>query len=136
MKRIIIFLLVSLLVLSFTGSLFAKDESTADLSVLDVVGDVLWVRPIGLVQTAFGATSFVTCAAVTEGPEGRSFSFGGREPYGGTEIRLLSMDILQSGNLSGNMEYWAMIKFESAPKPDIRRACFNFSADGQSCVDV
>jgi hypothetical protein len=65
MKRTIIFLMVSFLVLSFTGALFAKDESTADLSVPEIVGDVLWVRPIGLVQTAFGAMSFVISLPVT-----------------------------------------------------------------------
>jgi hypothetical protein len=65
MKRTIIFLMVSFLVLSFTGAPFAKDESTADLSVPEIVGDVLWVRPIGLVQTAFGAMSFVISLPVT-----------------------------------------------------------------------
>jgi hypothetical protein len=65
MKRTIIFLMVSFLVLSFTGALFAKDESMADLSVPEIVGDVLWVRPIGLVQTAFGAMSFVISLPVT-----------------------------------------------------------------------
>ena len=65
MKRMIIFLMVSLLVLSFTGTLFAKDESTADLSVPEIVGDVLWVRPLGFLQTALGATFFVISLPVT-----------------------------------------------------------------------
>jgi hypothetical protein len=65
MKRIMIFLIVSFLMLSFTGPLFAKDESTADLSVPEVVLDVLWVRPIGLVQTALGAPFFVISLPVT-----------------------------------------------------------------------
>jgi hypothetical protein len=65
MKRMIIFLMVSLLVLSFNGLLFAKDESTADLSVPEIVGDVLWVRPIGLLQTALGAPFFVISLPVT-----------------------------------------------------------------------
>ena len=77
-----------------------------------------------------------SCATVTEGPEGRSFSFGKKEPYRGTEFRLLSIDIPQSGNLSANVEYWAMINFEADPQPDIRRVCFNFSGASQSCVDV
>jgi hypothetical protein len=65
MKRIIIFLTVSLLVLSFTGPLFAKDESTADLSVPEVVLDVLWVRPQGFMQIPLGAAAFVISLPVT-----------------------------------------------------------------------
>jgi hypothetical protein len=74
-------------------------------------------------------------ATITEGPEGASFSFGGKQPSG-VEFRLLSMDIPQSGNLSASVEYWTTINFEADPKPEIRRACFNFSGDSQSCVDV
>jgi hypothetical protein len=77
-----------------------------------------------------------SCATVTEGPEGTTLSLGRKEPSGGGEFKLLSMDIPQSGNLSANVEYWATIKFEADPKPEIRRACFRFSGGGQSCVEV
>jgi len=81
-----------------------------------------------------------SCATVTEGP-GRPSIFPGRGSVSSRdgsrgELRLLSMDIPQSGNLSANVEYWATINFEADPKTEIHRACFNFSGDGQSCVDV
>ena len=77
-----------------------------------------------------------SCATITEGPEGTHLSLGKKEPSSGGELRLLSVDVPQSGNLSANVEYWTTINFEADPRPEIRRACFNFSGDGQSCVDV
>ena len=84
-----------------------------------------------------------SCATITEGPEGPSFSLGRQNIYSGRgnissrgELRLLSVDVPQVGDLSANVEYWATINFEADPKPEIRRACFNFSGGGQSCVDV
>jgi hypothetical protein len=46
------------------------------------------------------------------------------------------MDVPQSGNLLANVEYWTTINFVADREPKILRACFNFSGDGQSCVDV
>ena len=80
--------------------------------------------------------SISSCATVLIGPEGTSLSLGRKEPSSRGELRLLSMDIPQSGNLSAKVEYWTTIDFEADPKPEISRACFNFSGDGQSCVDV
>jgi hypothetical protein len=77
-----------------------------------------------------------SCATITEGPEGTHLSLGRKEPSRGDELRLLSVDVPQTGNFSSNVEYWATIHFEADPKPEISRACFNFSGDGQSCVDV
>jgi hypothetical protein len=54
----------------------------------------------------------------------------------GDHLKLLSMDIPLTGNPSADVEYWATIKFDAGFKPEIRRACFNFSGDRQSCVDV
>jgi len=76
-------------------------------------------------------------ATITEGQEfslpfGKDQSFN---PYS-HGVRLLSMDVPQSWDLSANVEYWTSIKFEADLKPEIRRACFNFSGGGQSCVDV
>jgi hypothetical protein len=65
MKRMIIFLMVSFFVFSFNGLLFAKDDSSGDLSPPEVVGDVLWVRPLGFVHIALGATAFVLSLPVT-----------------------------------------------------------------------
>ncbi len=77
-----------------------------------------------------------SCGGITEVPEGPSFSFGRKEPSISDEVRLLSVDVPQSGNLSANIEYWATINFEGGPQAEILRACFNFSGDGQSCVDI
>jgi len=59
-----------------------------------------------------------------------------KPPPIGDQLKLLSIDIPQTWNLSVDVEYWATIKFETGFKPEIRRACFNFSGGGQSCVDV
>jgi hypothetical protein len=77
-----------------------------------------------------------SCATIKEGPEGATFSLGKKELNSEREFRLLSIDIPLTGNPSADAEYWATINFEADPKPKIQRACFNFSGDGQSCVDV
>ena len=65
MKRMIIVLMVSFFVFSFNGLLFAKDDSSGDLSTAEVVGDVLWVRPLGFMHIVLGATAFVVSLPVT-----------------------------------------------------------------------
>jgi len=65
MKRMITFLIISFFVLSFNGVLFAEDEMRADLSTPEVVGDILWVRPLGFMHIALGATAFVVSLPVT-----------------------------------------------------------------------
>jgi hypothetical protein len=61
----IIFSIISFLMLSFNGPLFAKDDSSRDLSTAEVVGDVLWVRPLGFMNTALGTMAFVISLPVT-----------------------------------------------------------------------
>ena len=65
MKRMITFLMVSFFVLSFNGSVFAEDEPTGDLSTPEVVGDVLWVRPLGFMNIGLGALFYVVSLPVT-----------------------------------------------------------------------
>jgi len=65
MRRMITLLIVFSLVFSFNGLLFAKDDSSGDLSTPEVVGDVLWVRPLGIAHIALGATAFVISLPVT-----------------------------------------------------------------------
>jgi hypothetical protein len=77
-----------------------------------------------------------SCANITEGPEGTPFLLERKQPSNQGELRLISVDVLQSGSLSANVEYWTTINFEADHKPEISRACFNFSGDVQSCVDV
>ena len=74
-------------------------------------------------------------ATITEGQQGyfnRDFM---KQPSRGI-LKLISMDIPQSWNLSADVEYWATIKFDADFKPEIHRACFNFLGGSQSCVDV
>jgi hypothetical protein len=65
MKKMIIFLMVFFFVFSYNGLLFAKDDSSGVLSPPEVVGDVLWVRPLGFMHLALGATAFVLSLPVT-----------------------------------------------------------------------
>jgi hypothetical protein len=75
-------------------------------------------------------------ATITEG-QGIDFSsIFRKETSSGAELKLLSMDIPQSWKLSTNIKYWATVNFKADVKPEIRRACFNFSGGSQSCVDV
>jgi hypothetical protein len=66
MKRMIMMLLVSFFVLSFNASVFAKDEPAGDLSTPEVVGDLLWVRPLGIMQLGLGAMFYVISLPVTK----------------------------------------------------------------------
>ena len=75
-------------------------------------------------------------AAITEGLEGYFDRKTGQEAPGVVELKLLSMEIPQSWNLSADIEYWATIKFQTDRNPKIQRACFNFSGRSESCVDV
>jgi uncharacterized membrane protein len=65
MKRMIIFLMVSFFVLSFSGPLFADDNSLGKPSVGDVLGDVLVIRPVGFIEIAFNSLFFVFSLPVT-----------------------------------------------------------------------
>ena len=57
--------MVSFLMLSFNGPLFAKDNSSGDPSTAEVLGDLLWVRPLGFMGTILGATAFLISLPVT-----------------------------------------------------------------------
>ncbi len=65
MKRMMTVSTILLFVFVFNGLLFAQDNSSGDLSTPEVVGDLLWVRPLGVMQIAMGATAFVISLPVT-----------------------------------------------------------------------
>ena len=75
-------------------------------------------------------SSWVTVSPGWELPIG-----GGTKPIG-DQLILVSMDIPLTWTPSADVEYWATVKFDTGFKPEIRRACFNLSGAGQSCVDV
>jgi len=65
MKRLIIVLAISISLLSSTTLAFAKDDSFEDPSKCDVAGDILWIRPLGVIQTGLGAVVYVISLPVT-----------------------------------------------------------------------
>ena len=65
MKKILVFLVASFLVLCFNTFAFATDEPSGDLSVPEVVGDLLWVRPLGFVHVGLGSIFYVVSLPVT-----------------------------------------------------------------------
>ena len=65
MKRIIILLIISFFVLSFNLLVFAEDNSSKDPSIGEVLGDILWIRPMGVIGIVMGATAYVISLPVT-----------------------------------------------------------------------
>ncbi len=65
MKAIIGILLVSFLVLSFSGVLFADDNGFEKPSVGDILGDVLVIRPLGFIEIAINSFFFVISLPAT-----------------------------------------------------------------------
>jgi len=59
-----------------------------------------------------------------------------KQPLGAGEMRLLSIDVPQGGNVSANVEYWVTLNFAAAGNPQISKACFKFLGDNLDCVDV
>ena len=64
MKRIITLLLLSLFVFSSSPFVLAADKSSANPSAKDIVEDVLWIRPLGLIRVVFEAAAFVVALPV------------------------------------------------------------------------
>jgi len=65
MKRMMILLMVAFFVLSFNAYAFANDEPSGDLSTPEVVGELLWVRPIGFLRVGLGAIFYAISLPVT-----------------------------------------------------------------------
>jgi len=58
------------------------------------------------------------------------------EPLAPGEVRLLGINIPESGGLITNLRYVANINFEADGRPEITRACFSWSGDGPYCFKV
>jgi len=65
MKGMSIFLMVFLFALSSNAFVFAQDELAGDLSTPEVVGDLLWVRPLGAMHVGLGAIFYAISLPVT-----------------------------------------------------------------------
>jgi hypothetical protein len=65
MKRVIIVLMISFLILSFSTLVLAEDSSSRDPSIGEILGDVLWIRPLGAIGLVIGATAYVISLPVT-----------------------------------------------------------------------
>ncbi len=65
MKKTVIFLTLFFLMISSGAVLFAEDQTAGDLTTPEVVGDLLWVRPLGAVQVGLGAIAYVVSLPVT-----------------------------------------------------------------------
>jgi hypothetical protein len=65
MKRMVTVLMVSFFMLSLNAFVFATDEPAGDLSTPEVVGDLLWVRPLGCLHVGLGVMFYVISLPVT-----------------------------------------------------------------------
>jgi len=52
------------------------------------------------------------------------------------ELRLLSLEVPEHGNLQSGVEYRININFKADGKPEIRRVCMTYSGDGPYCAAV
>jgi hypothetical protein len=59
-----------------------------------------------------------------------------KQPLGEGEMRLLSMDVAERGEVQAYVEHWVTINFVAAGNPKISTACFQFLGDSLECVDV
>jgi hypothetical protein len=91
MKKIVCFLLIPLIVFSFSSFIFASDYYPENPSAGDVVGDILILRPVGLIGTVIEAVAFVVSLPVTLSlsRDEEAYDFLIRDPYAFTFRRPL-----------------------------------------------
>jgi len=65
MKRVIMLLIIPFFVFFFNASVFAQANPSQTPSVGDIVGDVLWIRPLGCIDTTLRGIAFVVSLPVT-----------------------------------------------------------------------
>jgi hypothetical protein len=86
-------------------------------------------REMKRVLTSF-LTGFVllvaifSCATVPKGPLGPG------------EMRLLSLDVPDNGNLKTGIAYQLTIRFEADGRPETRRICFTWDGEGLRCIPI
>jgi hypothetical protein len=65
-----------------------------------------------------------SCATVPEGPLGPG------------EIRLLSLDVPENGNLKVSIAYQVTVKFRADGRPEVRRICFTWDGGDPRCIPI
>ena len=65
MKRMISLLIIPFFVLSFSTFSLGNDDSSEPPSIGDVAGDILVIRPLGLIGVTLGAAAFFISFPVT-----------------------------------------------------------------------
>ncbi len=58
------------------------------------------------------------------------------KPIAPGEVRLLGINIGESGDIRRNLQYPVDISFEADGRPEIKRACFSWSGEGPYCFKV
>jgi len=83
MKKFVVLLIIILLGLSISVPIFAEDQSPPGPSAIDIVGDLLWIRPFGFVrfvlETAAFGISFPITAPLKKVDEASQFLI--KDPY-------------------------------------------------------
>jgi hypothetical protein len=85
----------------------------------------------GLVRTLIRSLVLSLCLL----PIVASCSTVPRKPLAPGDMRLLSVDVPQSGSLSANVEYFVTIDFEANGNPEIRRACC-YAGGRRECFNI
>jgi hypothetical protein len=89
-----------------------------------------WVRFLAMRSTLIavlvgcGFLLLSSCASVPTGPLAEG------------EVRLLSMEVPGSNVIRIGIPFMVNVTFKADNEPEIKRACFFFSGDGPSCVNV
>ena len=52
------------------------------------------------------------------------------------EVKLLGINIRETGDMRANLQYLVDISFEADGRPEIRSACFSWSGEGPYCFKV
>ena len=65
MKKIVILIMAFCFVFSWTFPVLAEDGSSKGPSTGEIIGDVLWIRPLGVIGAALGYTAYVISYPVT-----------------------------------------------------------------------
>jgi hypothetical protein len=65
MKKFVVLLIITLLGLSISVPVFAEDRSSTSPSVKDIVGDILWIKPLGFLRVVLEGAAYGISLPVT-----------------------------------------------------------------------